>query len=187
MDEIITHGGWVWKVQNFIFCHFWQLKNLSHTQTFKYMSRINYHRTFFFWGEMLITMSSIRINNNWNYQKTANYSHMVPIRCISAAKHQTAEQYSKTGRTKPQKHPPRSDLSWNTCQDFLKIPSLWEPALEAQRRCFSKVILESNVTPNITRSDSFSTVLIIVNGGGRGCIVHDLEISTLFCFWSTLL
>ena len=84
---------------------------------------------------------------------------------VSATEHQTAEQYSKTGKTKPRKHLPRSDLSWNTRQDFLKIPSLWEAALETERRCFSKVILESNITPNITRSsDSFSTVPSIVNG-----------------------
>ena len=36
--------------------------------------------------------------------------------------------------------------------------------------------MESNVTPNITRtSDYFSTVPPIINGGGWGCIVHDLE------------
>ena len=73
------------------------------------------------------------------------------LRCVSAAK-QTAEQYSKTGKTKPQKHLPRSSFPWNTCQDFLKIPSRSEAALETERSCFSKVILESNVTPNITRS-----------------------------------
>ena len=64
----------------------------------------------------------------------------------------------------------------NTRQDFLKIPRLCEAALETERRCFSKVIFESNVTPKITRSsDSFSTVLKIVNGGDWGCIVRDLE------------
>ena len=73
-------------------------------------------------------------------------------------------------------HLPRSDLSWNTRQDFLKIPSLWEAALETEWRCFSNVISESNVTPNITRSsDSISTVTPIVNVGDRGCIVRDLE------------
>ena len=30
------------KVQNFILNHFWQLKNSSHTQTFKYMSRAQF-------------------------------------------------------------------------------------------------------------------------------------------------
>ena len=65
------------------------------------------------------------------------------LRCVSAAEHQTAEQYSKTGRTKPRKHIPKSDLSWNTRQDF-KIPSLCEAARETERRCFSKVIFESN-------------------------------------------
>ena len=83
------------------------------------------------------------------------------LRCVSAAEHQTAEQYFKTGRRKPRKHLSRSYLSWNTRQDFLKMPSLWEAALETERRCFSKVIFESNVTPKITRSsDSFSKVSI---------------------------
>ena len=91
------------------------------------------------------------------------------LRCVSAAEHQTAEQYSKTGRTKLQKHLTRSVLSWNTRQDFLKISSLCEAGLETERRCFSKVIFESNVTPKITRSsDSFNTVPPIVNGGWLG-------------------
>ena len=98
------------------------------------------------------------------------------LRCISAAEHQTAEQYSKTVRTKPRKHLRRSDLSWNSRQDLLKIPSLREIVMETERRCFSKVILESNVTHNITRSsDSFSTVPPIVNRGDWGCIVRGLE------------
>ena len=42
------------------------------------------------------------------------------LRCVLAAEHHTAEQYSKTGRTKPRKHLSRSDLSWNTSQDFLR-------------------------------------------------------------------
>ena len=97
-------------------------------------------------------------------------------RCVSSAEHQTAEQYSKTGGKKTRKHLPRSDLSWNTPQDFLNVPRLWESAMETERRCFSKVILESIVTPNITRSsDSFSTFPPIVNGGDWGCIVRDLE------------
>ena len=97
------------------------------------------------------------------------------LRCVSAAEHHTAEQYSKTSKTKPQKRLPRSSLSLNTCQDFLKIPSRREAALETERGCFSKVILESNVTPDITRSsDSFSTVPKIVNAGGWGCIGYDL-------------
>ena len=36
--------------------------------------------------------------------------------------------------------------------------------------------MESNVTPNITRSsDSFSTVQLIINRGDWGCIMRDLE------------
>ena len=98
------------------------------------------------------------------------------LRCVSAAEHHTAEHYSKTGRTKSKMHLPRSDPSWNTRQDFLKIPNLWEAAPETEQRCFSNVILESNVTPNITRSsDSYSTVLPIIKGGERGYIVCDQE------------
>ena len=60
---------------------------------------------------------------------------------------------------------------------ILKMLRLWEAAVKTERRCFfSKVILEPNVTPNITRSsDSFSTVSLIVNGGEWGWIVRDLE------------
>ena len=51
---------------------------------------------------------------------------------------------------------------------------------ENEWRYFSKVILESNVTPNMTRlSDSFSTVPPIVNGCDCWCIVCDLEIIIL--------
>ena len=64
------------------------------------------------------------------------------FRCVSAAEHHTAEQWAKTGRTKP----PKASLSLNTRQDFLKIPSLWEAALVTERRCFSKEkIFSSNV------------------------------------------
>ena len=94
---------------------------------------------------------------------------------VSAAEHHTAEKYSKEGTTKPPKHLTRSNLSLNTQQDFLRIINLWEAAQEIERRCFSKVALESNVTPNMARSsDSFNTVLPIVNGGATGCIVLDL-------------
>ena len=45
---------------------------------------------------------------------------------------------------------------------------------ENRAKMLLKSILESIVTPNITRSsDSFSTVLPIVNGGDWGCIVRD--------------
>ena len=95
-------------------------------------------------------------------------------RCVSAAEHHTAEQQSKTCRTKPIKHLPRSNLSSNIRQNFFKIPSLWEAALETERRCFTEAILESNVIPNISRStDSFSTVPPIVNGvtGDALCVI----------------
>ena len=77
-------------------------------------------------------------------------------------KHTT--DYSKICKTKSRKHLQRTNLSWNTCQDF-KITSLREAALETEWSCFSKVFLESNVTPNTSKSsDSFSTVPPIVKG-----------------------
>ena len=65
------------------------------------------------------------------------------LRRVSAAKHHTAEQYSETGKIKTRKHLPKSNLSWKTRKDFLKMPNLWEAALETERRCFSKSILIS--------------------------------------------
>ena len=121
-------------------------------------------------------MSNVTLKHNPVRNRAPLTARSSSLRCVSAAEHQTEEHYSKTGRTKPRTHLPRSDLSWNTRQDFLKIPSLWEAALETDRWCFSKAIFESNVTPNITRSsDSFSTVPPIVNGGDRGCIMRNLE------------
>ena len=64
-------------------------------------------------------------------------------------------------------------LLWKPSKDAALEPSK-DAALEAERRCCSKVILESNVTPNMTRSsDCFSTVTPMVNGDDWGCI--DLE------------
>ena len=40
------------------------------------------------------------------------------------------------------------------------IPSLGAAALETERRCFPKVILASNVTPNITRSINSSIIRV---------------------------
>ena len=121
-------------------------------------------------------MSNVTLKHTPSYKPAPLTVRSSWLRCVSAAEHQTAEQYSKIGRTKPQKHLPRSDLSWNTRQDFLKIPSFWRAALETERRCFSKVILESNVTPIITRSsDTFSIVPPIVDRGDWGCIVRDHE------------
>ena len=60
-------------------------------------------------------------------------------------------------------------------QHFLRISSL-ASVLEIKRRCYSKVILESDDTHDISRSsDSFSTVPPIVSVGDWGCIVRDLE------------
>ena len=99
------------------------------------------------------------------------------LRCVSAAEHHTPEQSSKMGRTKPRKHLSTSDLTWNTRQDFINIPCLREDALKTEQRFFSKTILGSNVTHNISRSpDSFS------NGGDWVSIVRDLETIVLLAF-----
>ena len=96
------------------------------------------------------------------------------LRHILVAELYTEEQYSKTGKAKPRKHLPRSNLSWNTRKEFFKILSLWEAAQETERRCFPTVFVESNATPRISRSsNSFSTVLL--NEGDWGYIVGDLE------------
>ena len=98
------------------------------------------------------------------------------LRHESAAEHHTAEQYSKTGRTMFQNDLRRGDRSWNTCQEFLVIPILWAVALDTERRCFSEVILASNVTTNMTRSaGSFSAVPPRVNGVNWGWTVLDQE------------
>ena len=54
--------GWAWKVQNITFLPFLALKFIAYTN-------IQIH----------VTGSSITINNNWNYQKTADYCRTVPL------------------------------------------------------------------------------------------------------------
>ena len=91
-------------------------------------------------------------------------------------------------KDKTTKASPSSNISWNTRQDFLRIPCLWGAALETERRWSSKVILKSNVTPNISRSShSFSTVLPIVNVSdciGIHCMwpedYHSLSLTRIF-------
>ena len=91
------------------------------------------------------------------------------LRCQS---HTSAEQYSKTRRTKLQEDIRRSDRSWNTCQDFLMILILCGAALETERRCYSKVILASKVAPNVTRlSYPFMSVPSRVYGVYWGWII----------------
>ena len=77
------------------------------------------------------------------------------------------------------KTPKASPKKLSIMEHFPGLPQDSKPlrsALETERRCFSKVILESNVTPNITRpTDSFSTVPPIDYDSDWGCIVHDLD------------
>ena len=120
------------------------------------------------------TMSNIILKHTPRKKLVTADCTVQSLRCVSAAARHTAKQSTNTSSTKPRKHLLWSNLLWNCRQDFLKIPSLWEAALETEHRCFSKVILETNVTPNIIRSsDSFSTVPPIVNLGDWRC--NDIE------------
>ena len=61
-------------------------------------------------------------------------------------------------------------------RQYFKIQSLWEAAMETERRCFSNINLESNVAPKISRStESFRTVALRTNVGEWGYIERDLE------------
>ena len=83
VDEITqTHTGWAWKVLNFIFCHFWELKNLLQHKHSNSCHALNFHRKLIFF-KTFIRMVSIRINNNWNYPKTSNYRRTVPLRQLT--------------------------------------------------------------------------------------------------------
>ena len=87
---------------------------LSHTVHFEHLILYSIHRT---------------ATDRWwamSHSNTHPVRNRVPLtarssnlRWVSAAEHHTAEQYSKTGRIKPRKHLPRSDLSWNTRQHSL--------------------------------------------------------------------
>ena len=64
------------------------------------------------------------------------------------------QQPSTTLQSSTRKHLSRSDKSLNTRQDSFKLQSLWKASSETKFSC-SNVILESNVTPNVSRfSDS---------------------------------
>ena len=80
---------------------------------------------------------------------------------------------------------PRKHLSRNTVIKYSPgLPQDIKPLRSCswnQRRCFSKVILESHINTNISRlPDSFSTVPQMANWGYLGCIVRDLETTIIF-------
>ena len=69
------------KSPKFNFLPFLEAQKLSHKQTLKYMSHVQFS-SFFLGGEMLVKMSSIRISNNWNYQNlliTAVQFRLIPL------------------------------------------------------------------------------------------------------------
>ena len=78
----------------------------------------------------------------------------ISLRCVSAAEHQTEEQHSKTGRTKPRKHLTRSDISWNTPalpQDIKSLRSCsgnrFSDLAETEPKPFSRVFIFSLLVP----------------------------------------
>ena len=98
------------------------------------------------------------------------------LRCVSAAKLHTAEQYFKTGRKKIRKHLPRSSLSWNTRQDLIKIPySLCAAALETEQRCFSKIHLSETLLLQLYRPGMAQKP---INKSGVICITDQLAFQT---------
>ena len=86
------------------------------------------------------TMSNVTPKHTPSQKPAPQTARSSSLRYVSAAEHQTAEKYSKTGRTKPRKHLPASDLSWKTHQDFLKIQVfeklLWKPSEDTSQRSF---------------------------------------------------
>ena len=53
----------------------------------------------------------------------------------------------QTRQVKIRKHLLRRNQSWNTRQDFLKTPSLWEAVLRTEQRCSSKSSLNQMSLP----------------------------------------
>ena len=75
-----------------------------------------------------------------NTPQLKKWHHWLHGPVVSEADHHTTQKYSKNDRTKPQKHLKRSDLLWNTRQDFFQIPYLWSCS-ETEGTGFSNVIL----------------------------------------------
>ena len=95
---------------------------------------------------------------------------------VSAAKQNTAIKYSKTGRANP-----KSISQEATYHGILtRTPSryqaseklLWKVSIEASQMSSWNQMSLTNISRS---SDSFNTVLPIVNGSDWGCNVHDLE------------
>ena len=97
----------------------------------------------------------------------------ISLRWVSAAEHPPAKQYSKTGRTQPQKHLPRSNPSWNTHQDLIPEDSKPLRSCSGNRekmllkshlgiKCYSQYIMVIRFLQHSSNN--------IVNGGDWGCI-----------------
>ena len=86
--------------------------------------------------------------------------------------------------TKPRKHHPRDDLSWNTCQDLytIVIHSLLEAALDRV-----KMLLKYHLGINCYSQYNKVVRLLqyvppIVNSGDWGCVVRDMQTMIVFVF-----
>ena len=99
------------------------------------------------------------------------------LRCVYRQPSTTLQNSTpKRARQRPESSSQEAMYHGILARTSSRYQVLRKTALETERRCFSKVILESNVTLNITRSsNSLSTVPPIVNGGDWRCIVRDLK------------
>ena len=95
-----------------------------------------------------------------------------------AADIQTGEQYSSTRSINAQKHLATTATSRKTLMFFLKIPTLIEAEAAFALTCFSKVNLESRMTPEIINSETISTTEpSMTKSGNKGSTVREWEIS----------
>ena len=94
-----------------------------------------------------------------------------------AADIQTGEQFSSTGSMNAQKHLATTATSQKTLI-FLKIPTLLEAEAAIALTYFSKINLESRMTPKIFNSETISTTEpSITKSVNKGSTVREREIS----------
>ena len=101
---------------------------------------------------------------------TTRSSSLIKVCICSRAPH--CRTVLKSGQEKTTKASPKKQSIKKYSPGLPRDPKYFRSCLETQRRWIT-VILESNVTPNIsTTSDSFSTVTPIINGGGVWLRMH---------------
>ena len=111
------------------------------------------------WLTQPTTLSS---NNRWEF----------------AADIQTCKQYSCIGSTNAQKHLATTAISQKTPIVFLKMQTPLEAEAAIALICFSKINLETRMTPKIFNSETiFTTEPSMTKSGNKGSTVWEREIS----------